>query len=112
MTLDRFVEILAGMFLVVEVLGQQRGEILLFADVCSAGFVTVLIEDGADGVLEDDVVERITDRLLVFDFGQEIVAAVFRFPKGKGTFPLIDQRAVWADVAPALPLRGVFVNQS
>ena len=109
--LDGFVEILASLFFVVEVLGQQRGEILLLADVSAAGFVTILIKNSGNGVLEDDVVEGIADSLLVFDFGEEIVAAVFGFPEGEGALPLVDKRAIGADVASALPVRGVFVNQ-
>ena len=109
--LDRFVEILAGLFFVIEILAQQRGEVLLFADSSAARFIAILIEDSGDGVFEDDVVQRIADRFLVFDFGEEIVAAVFGFPEGERSLPFIDQRAVGADMAPALPLCGVFVNQ-
>ena len=53
--LGGFVEVVEGFCSVTEVLAEQGGEVFLFADVGAAGFVAVLIKNGGDGVLEDDV---------------------------------------------------------
>ena len=82
------------MLLVVEVLGQQRGEVGLSRDFYAIRFPVVLVKYGRSGVLEDDVVQGITGVDLLLDFGIEVIAAVFGFPIGEGALVSVDQGAV------------------
>jgi hypothetical protein len=56
-----------------------------------------LVEDGALGSLEDDVVAGIAFLQLGFDFAVEIVFFVFGFPVAVGEVEGVEERAVDAD---------------
>ena len=82
------------MLLVIEVLGQQRGEVGLAGDFYTIGFLVVLIKYGCSGVLKDDVVQGITSVDLLLDFGIEVIVDVFGFPIGEGALVTVDQGAI------------------
>ena len=58
-----------------------------------------MVEDGGNGIFKDDILEGIAGGFLFVDFGEEIIGAIFGFPKSEGTHKSIDERAVGADVA-------------
>ena len=96
--LDSFAEVIKGALFVIEVLAEQLGEVLALINFGATGFFSVLKEHGGAGVFKDDVIEGITGRFLVFDFGEEIVGVVFSFPECVGAFPIVAKGAVDTNV--------------
>ena len=80
-------------------------------DAVVENFCVALIEDGAFGSLEDDVVARVAFVELAGDFAGEIVVFVFGFPVAVGEVVHVDESAV-DDDGGASAFDAVFGNES
>ena len=71
-----------------------RNQICGFGDVEIQHLMSVLVEDGALRVLEEDVVERIASLTLVNYGSGEVVVHILRFPVGERKSVFVEYGAV------------------
>src|SRR5690606_4377326 len=105
---DGLIEVLDGRFGVAEEGGEQFGDLGGYSEVIRPDAALVLVEDGAAGVLEDDVLQRVVEVNLFDDLGFEVVAGVFGFPMAEGVAVFVVQDAIDADAVSGAALDRLF----
>lgn len=93
---------------------EEREQLLEFIDIIDRALhhlLAVLYQHGAGGVLEDDVVLRITALELFNDLFIEIICAVLGFPVAERHAQFIEQRAIDVALIPGQGIESVFRDE-